>query len=123
MKITAFEAVPFEATVDRFGLGEPLPGRTVVQTLTRVLTDDGAAGSYLGGHFHGDQDGLLPGEQALITRFVGPLLAGLDPRSNPSRPCTRAEGNAASRRGRRPVPCPLPGRTPVRPGAFRPPGP
>ena len=27
----------------------------------------------------GDQDGLLPGEQALITRLVGPLLAGRDP--------------------------------------------
>lgn len=79
MKITGIEVVPFEVSGDRFGLGEPLPGHKVVQTLTRVLTDEGVEGSYLGGHFHGDQDGLLAGEQALITRFVGPLLAGQDP--------------------------------------------
>lgn len=79
MKITGFEVVPFEVLVDRFGLGEPLPAHEVVQTLTRVLTDEGAEGYYLGGHFHGDQDGLLPGEQALITQFAGPLLAGRDP--------------------------------------------
>jgi len=79
VKITGLEVIPFEVAVDRFGLGEPLPGHKVVQTLTRVLTDDGVEGSYLGGHFHGDQDGLLPGEQALITKLVGPLIAGLDP--------------------------------------------
>ncbi len=79
MKITGFEVVPFEVTVDRFGLGQPLPGHKVVQTLTKVLTDEGAEGHYLGGHFHGDQDGLLPGEQALITQLAGPLLAGRDP--------------------------------------------
>ena len=79
MKITGIEVVPFEVPVDRFGLGEPLPGHKVVQTLTRVLTDDGVEGCYLGGHFHGDQDGLLPGDQALITGLVGPLLAGRDP--------------------------------------------
>src|ERR1022692_3629197 len=79
VKITGFEVVPFEVLVDRFGLGVPLPAHEVVQTLTRVLTDEGAEGYYLGGHFHGDQDGLLPGEQALITQFAGPLLAGRDP--------------------------------------------
>jgi len=79
VKITGIEVVPFEVSVDRFGLGEPLPGHKVVQTLTRVLTDEGVEGSYLGGHFHGDQDGLLPGEQALITKLVGPLLAGRNP--------------------------------------------
>jgi len=50
MKITGPEVVRFEVPVDRFGLGEPLPGHTVVQT----LTDEGVEGSYLGGHFHGD---------------------------------------------------------------------
>ena len=59
MKITGFEVVPFEVSVDRFGLGQPLPGHKVVQTLTKVVTDEGAEGHYLGGHFHGDQDGLL----------------------------------------------------------------
>jgi len=44
VKITGFEIVPFEVPVDRFGLGEPLPGHKVVQTLARVLTDEGAEG-------------------------------------------------------------------------------
>ena len=51
----------------------------VVQTVTKVSTDEGPEGYYFGGHFHGDQDGFLPGDQALIARFLGPLLAGNDP--------------------------------------------
>jgi len=78
MRITGFEVVPFETTVDRWGLGETLPNHSVVQTVTKVLTDEGAEGYYFGGHFHGDQDGLLPGEQALIARFVSPIIAGQD---------------------------------------------
>lgn len=79
MKITGLEVVPFQVTVDRYGLGEVLRGHNVVQTQTKVLTDEGAEGYYFGGHFHGDQDGLLAGEQALVSRFIGPLLAGQDP--------------------------------------------
>ncbi len=79
MKITGFEVIPFTVAVDRFGMGGPQPGYQVVQTLTKVLTDEGAEGYYFGGHFHGDQDGLLAGEQALITQLAGPLLAGRDP--------------------------------------------
>ena len=79
MKITKLEVVPFEVAVDRYGMGQPLPRRSVVQTLTRVCTDDGVEGYYFGGHFHGDQDGLLPGEQSLISQFVSPIIAGQDP--------------------------------------------
>lgn len=79
MKITAIDVIPFAVAVDRYGLGEPLPAHNVVQTVTRVLTDEGAVGHYFGGHFHGDQDGLLAGEQALVAKFIGPLLAGQDP--------------------------------------------
>jgi L-alanine-DL-glutamate epimerase-like enolase superfamily enzyme len=79
VKITGFRDRPVRGIGEPVRLGEPLPGHKVVQTLARVLTDEGAEGYYLGGHFHGDQDGLLPGEQALITQFVGPLLAGQDP--------------------------------------------
>lgn len=79
VKITGFEVVPFATSVDRWGLGEPLPGHNVVQTVTKVLTDEGAEGYFFGGHFHGDQDGLLPGDQALIASFIAPILAGQDP--------------------------------------------
>jgi len=79
MKITGVEVVPFETFVDRIWFGELTTDHPVVQTLTKVRTDDGAEGYYFGGHFHGDQDGLLPGDQALIAGFLGPLLAGQDP--------------------------------------------
>ena len=79
MKITSVEIVPFETSVPRISFGELEADHKVVQTVTKVLTDDGAEGYYFGGHFHGDQDGLLPGDQALIARFLGPLLAGNDP--------------------------------------------
>ena len=47
---------------------DPYPKPRVLQTLTKIVTDEGAEGyyfgrhfhsDYFGGHFHGDQDGLL----------------------------------------------------------------
>ena len=68
----------------------------MVQTVTKVLTDEGAEGYYFGGHFHGDQDGLLPGDRALIAQFLSPLLAGQDP-LRPGRDLATAVGGEASR--------------------------
>jgi hypothetical protein len=65
----------------------------VVQTVTKVLTDEGIEGYYVGGHFHGDQDGLIPGDQALITQFLSPLLAGQDRSTG-----RRSGGNCGRRR-------------------------
>jgi L-alanine-DL-glutamate epimerase-like enolase superfamily enzyme len=79
LKITGIEVIPFETFVDRFSNGEPSPMQKVLQTLTKITTDEGVEGYYFGGHFHGDQDGLLATEQALITQLVGPLLADQDP--------------------------------------------
>jgi L-alanine-DL-glutamate epimerase-like enolase superfamily enzyme len=79
VKITGIEVIPFETSVDRISFGELLSDHKIVQTVTRVLTDDGVEGFYFGGHFHGDQDGLSPGDQALISRFIGPILVGNDP--------------------------------------------
>ena len=79
MKITSIEVIPFETFIDRFSNGDSYPNQRVLQTLTKVVTDEGAEGYYFGGHFHGDQDGLLATEQALITQLIGPLLAGQDP--------------------------------------------
>jgi L-alanine-DL-glutamate epimerase-like enolase superfamily enzyme len=79
MKITGIEVIPFETFVDRFSNGDPYPKHKVLQTLTKVTTAEGVEGYYFGGHFHGDQDGLLATEQALVTQLVGPLLAGQDP--------------------------------------------
>jgi len=79
MKITGFEVISFETLVDRISFGQLMSDHRVVQTLTKVLTDEGAEGYYFGGHFHGDQDGLLASDRALIVNFLGPVLAGHDP--------------------------------------------
>jgi L-alanine-DL-glutamate epimerase-like enolase superfamily enzyme len=79
VKITGIEVIPFETSVQRISFGELLADHEVVQTVTKVLTDEGPEGYYFGGHFHGDQDGLVPGDRALIVRFLGPVLAGNDP--------------------------------------------
>ncbi len=60
-------------------MANPHPKQKVLQTLTKITTDEGADGYYFGGHFHGDQDGLLATEQALVTQLIGPFLAGQDP--------------------------------------------
>ena len=79
MKITGFQVIAFETTVDRISFGQLLSDYGVLQTVTKVTTDEGAEGYYFGGHFHGDQDGLLPGDRALIAKFLSPLLTGQDP--------------------------------------------
>ena len=79
MKITGIEVIPFETPAPRISFGELLADDTIVQTVTKVTTDEGPEGYFFGGHFHGDQDGLLAGDRALVTRFLGPLLAGNDP--------------------------------------------
>jgi L-alanine-DL-glutamate epimerase-like enolase superfamily enzyme len=79
VKIVGFDVVAFETFVDRISFGRLERDHRVVQTVTRVRTDDGPEGYYFGGHFHGDQDGLLAGDRALITGFLGPILAGHDP--------------------------------------------
>jgi L-alanine-DL-glutamate epimerase-like enolase superfamily enzyme len=79
VRITALEVIPFETTVERIAFGEFVSDHKIVQTVTRVLTDDGAEGNYFGGHFHRDQDGFAPGDRALTSRFLGPLLVGIDP--------------------------------------------
>ncbi len=79
MKIDRIEFVPFETALDRFQNGEALPGARGVQTLTRIVTDEGAEGYYLGGRGHGDQDGLEEHDRAYITARVAPLLIGQNP--------------------------------------------
>ncbi len=73
MKIVGFEVIPFETFVDRISFGQLTTDYRVVQTVTKVVTDEGAEGYYFGGHFHGDQDGLLPGDRALVAQFLSPL--------------------------------------------------
>jgi L-alanine-DL-glutamate epimerase-like enolase superfamily enzyme len=79
VKIVDVEAIPFETTVDQISFGRLVTDHPVLQTLTAIRTDEDVEGYYFGGHFHGDRDGLLADERALVTQFIGPLLAGNDP--------------------------------------------
>ncbi|MCD6303142.1 MAG: enolase [Anaerolineae bacterium] len=79
MKITGVEIIPFRVKRPGFRNGKLLPEVTARQTLTRILTDEGAEGLYLGGHGHGDQDGLSPEECAQVRSVVERLLVGQDP--------------------------------------------
>jgi L-alanine-DL-glutamate epimerase-like enolase superfamily enzyme len=79
MKITGVEVIPFAVPRRAFQNGDVQPERTIVQTVTRITTDEGADGLYLGGHGHGDQDGLTAEERAAVSGVVGSLLVGQDP--------------------------------------------
>ena len=47
MKITDIQVIPFTLRRRSFHNGELLPETTITQTLTKILTDEGAEGYYL----------------------------------------------------------------------------
>jgi L-alanine-DL-glutamate epimerase-like enolase superfamily enzyme len=79
VKIADVEVIPFRVPRQLYRNGEVLPESQGVQTLTRIVTDEGAEGYYLGGQGHGDADGLLPEDSAAVERLVRSLLVGQDP--------------------------------------------
>jgi L-alanine-DL-glutamate epimerase-like enolase superfamily enzyme len=79
MRIVDIEIVPFKTHVDRYQDDAAQPRVEVVQTLTRIVTDEGAEGYYFGGQAHGDQDGLSPEARAFIVHRIKPLLVGENP--------------------------------------------
>ena len=76
MKIAGVEVIAFETPVDRFWNGRVLKQEKVVQTVTKVNTNEGAEGYYFGGHFDGDRIGLLADERALINQLLGSCAGG-----------------------------------------------
>src|SRR5262249_53939050 len=79
MKITDLQVIPFRVPRRAFRNGGMLPETSVVQTLTRVGTDEGVEGYYLGGHGHGDQDGLTSHEREIMEGRIRSLVVGQDP--------------------------------------------
>jgi L-alanine-DL-glutamate epimerase-like enolase superfamily enzyme len=79
VKIVDIEVIPFRVHVDRFQNATPHPQTEVIQTLTKIVTDEGAEGYYLGGQGHGDQDGLTPASRETMARRIKPFLVGQDP--------------------------------------------
>lgn len=79
MKIVDLQVIPFRTWVDRFHNATPQPKSEIIQTVTRIITDDGAEGYYLGGQGHGDQDGLAPAGREILLNRIKPMLLGQDP--------------------------------------------
>lgn len=79
MKIVDLQVVSFQVPRRPFRNGEWLPETMAVQTLTKIVTDEGLEGYYLGGHGHGDRDGLLPDERAALRGRFRAMLLGQDP--------------------------------------------
>jgi L-alanine-DL-glutamate epimerase-like enolase superfamily enzyme len=79
VKITDIQIVPFRWKVDRYRHGTPQPKVDVMQTILRILTDEGVEGYYFGGGSHGDEEGLPDHIQQFILNRVKPMLVGQDP--------------------------------------------
>jgi L-alanine-DL-glutamate epimerase-like enolase superfamily enzyme len=79
MKIVDLQVIPFRVPRRNFHSGQIQPKADVVQTLTKVVTDEGTEGYYLGGSGHGDQDGLLAGQRAILEGRIKSLIVGQDP--------------------------------------------
>ena len=79
MKIVDLQVIPFRVLRRGYSAGTRYQEVEVTQTLTKIVTDEGAEGYYFGGHGHGDADGLLPDERAALSSRIRDLLVGQDP--------------------------------------------
>jgi L-alanine-DL-glutamate epimerase-like enolase superfamily enzyme len=79
MKIVDVDVIAFRVPRVPFRNGELLPEQMAVQTLTKIVTDEGVEGYYLGGRGHGDQDGLLADDRAALKGRMRSMLVGQDP--------------------------------------------
>lgn len=79
MKIVDVQVIPFRTWVDRFQNATPQPRSEIIQTVTKIVTDAGTEGYYLGGQGHGDQDGLAPASRQYLEQRIRPILIGQDP--------------------------------------------
>jgi len=79
MKIVDVQVILFRVPRQPFRNGELLPETTVVQTLTKIVTDEGAEGYYFGGQGHGDQDGMSADQRGALEGRIRSLVVGQDP--------------------------------------------
>lgn len=79
MKIVDLQVIPFRFKQRSFHNGQLLPEVETTQTLTKIITDEGAEGYYFGGRSHGDLDGLSAEQREALTKRFKPMLVGQDP--------------------------------------------
>lgn len=79
MKIVDLQVIPFWVPRKPYVFGEFLPEMKTVQTLTKIITNEGAEGYYFGGHGHGDLEGMSAQEQATLQGWIKSQLLRQDP--------------------------------------------
>jgi len=79
MKIVDLQVVPFRVSQPSFHNGEIGPDTVGVQTLTKVITDEGAEGYYFGGQGHGDQSGMSGEKRGGMEGRIRSMVIGQDP--------------------------------------------
>jgi L-alanine-DL-glutamate epimerase-like enolase superfamily enzyme len=79
MKIVDLQVIPFWVASKPYVNGAFLPEEKIVQTVTKIITDEGAEGYYFGGHRHGDLEGLSTDERAVLEGRIKSLVLGQDP--------------------------------------------
>ena len=79
MKIVDLQVIPFQVPRQQFHHGEILPETMVKQTITKIVTDQGAEGYYFGGRGHGDMDGMSAEQIEAMQGRIKTLVLGHDP--------------------------------------------
>ncbi len=79
MKIVDLQVTRFRVRRQSFTNTHLIPEVEAIQSLTRIITDEGAEGYYLGGSGHGDMDGLSTAQVAALEGSFKALLVGQDP--------------------------------------------
>ncbi|GAH45901.1 unnamed protein product, partial [marine sediment metagenome] len=79
MKIVDLQVIPFWVSRKLYRNGEILPETKVVQTVTKITTDEGAEGYYFGGEGPLEQDGMSAEQRAFLEERIKPLVLGQDP--------------------------------------------
>jgi L-alanine-DL-glutamate epimerase-like enolase superfamily enzyme len=78
MKIVDLQVIPFRVSRRPYRHGQYLDETFVTQTLTKVLTDEGAEGYYFGGSGHGDQDGMTADQIGVMRGRLKSMIVGED---------------------------------------------
>jgi L-alanine-DL-glutamate epimerase-like enolase superfamily enzyme len=79
VNIVDVQVIPFRVPAEVFCDRQIVRQETAVQTLIKIVTDEGAEGLYFGGYGHGDREGLPPDQRAMLRAKAQTLLVGQDP--------------------------------------------
>jgi L-alanine-DL-glutamate epimerase-like enolase superfamily enzyme len=80
MKIVDLQVIPFWVERQDYVPGGGLTaGEKMIQTVTKIVTDEGAEGYCFGGGRHGDQYGLPEDQRAILEGRIKSLVVGQDP--------------------------------------------